>query len=409
MAGRKCLPSSRNFWETQIQKSRMYYFLTMLFTCFKDKMKRLLASSFDLSSFDDDKLDKIIDIAMDKNKEVSLDNSKLMYIATSLLSNQTTKILKYFFETPELPPIETSLSTESLTPSTPSARKRATINNFIIEEKFTPPKEEWQETIQYKCDPKHSRVLDKLFSDLKLPLEQVNESVLGNLFLICDSFVKSEEVHTDYLKYLYTYDWIREGLIRLISLHPIKEILFQALNIKKDSDVTNGLLLYQRTDMYKRLLQTFLKSTVIDEVEAILEIFTDLIKDNATIDEAEEIIERVLADAAQLEVLFNALEMEDKASRKCTDIVELLTLVINYINGEYDLDEIASSQTDKTSRSNSLCSTPDKHSTDLSDFYIPVEIVTSNEELNKVNQLLAKKMPTLALYLPQCTEVGSAD
>jgi len=295
--------------------------------------------------FDNDKLAQLLDFCYMERETYSADNSKLAFVSTSIMASGKKSVLRFFFgqegdtepELPEqvLPPTEDTDYGYGGPPSPP-------ICKFIkTEEKSYTENQEEITYHEYKTDRADTKHLDRLFSILDDSPCHTNMTAFGNFALIVKSFLNSDNVKSDFLKYVYSRREIFEGLVQHLCHHNGYQVLSSILNMQKwyseNSSALASQFLVHRLRSYSELADRLAEpATEIDVVESIVDLFFELVTDNRHIWDSVYFIDRVLLNSKKVEALVARLMDQREKARV---LLRLLTTLVEYCNKEYDEEE----------------------------------------------------------------------
>jgi hypothetical protein len=279
--------------------------------------------------------------------------SKMAFLATNILASGKDKILKFFFSkesedsSNSTQPAESNIvSSEDFDQDFDSQKKEPPICNFIsTEEKSMIQNNEEVKYFEFKTDPEDTVNLDSLFSILNNSAVRINETAFGNFVTILKSFIDSDEVQTDIMKYIYS----RPNIIEYLENHIVHSGGYQALsailNIPKYRSYSSRQSICQfivhRQRVFTKLYDKLVNSKSEDEVESLTNLFSHLLKDSSKIWDSSHFIEKIILEPENVNKLFSIIlsskvvesDQNDKITR---NLIEFLKIIIEYCDHKFD-------------------------------------------------------------------------
>lgn len=253
-----------------------------------------------------------------EDETFSADKCKLAFISSSIIGSGKKNVLKFFFardnEIQELLP-EKIITTHEIEdtdfgydcpPSPP-------ICKFIkTEEKSFLENQEEIKYNEYVTDKTDTKRLDKLFSILNNSPEDTNMTAFGNFSLVIKSFINTDSVKSDFLKYFYSRPDNFTKLINHTGHNKGYQVMSSILNMQKwysdNSSALASQFLVHRLRCYNELAARLVdEHTDVECVESIASIFYDLLTDNKHIWDSIYFIDRVLLDWRKVDALVERL------------------------------------------------------------------------------------------------------
>jgi len=254
----------------------------------------------------------MIDLCYHDGTNFDAQLSKAIAAATSILSSRKDRVLKLFFRRNPDEPTSPVPKDEAESEERYSYYSEPPFICNLIEtsEKTEVINNEEVKVQVFQTDPKHAKNLDRLFSIVFKEPEDVNLTAFAHFNTIVKSFVDNQYFHADLLKYFFARSLLRSNLIQHVVHQPGHHLLNLLININKrsveGSKASMSIFLHHRLELYHKIFENLIScdSQAHDQLaEGLCDILSELLKDHASICDADYFIEKVLLDADRLRQL----------------------------------------------------------------------------------------------------------